>query len=66
MIVKVIVDAYSGYRMVATCVKQLNLSEFSDWEKEFRAYGPVDDSGFLKVDPEGPKPVCNDIGLHPT
>ena len=32
--VRMIIGACSGYRMVATCVKQLNLSEFSYWGKE--------------------------------
>jgi len=61
---KVIYDSYSGWRMIATCVRQLRYSEVVPWEKEFRAYGRVNGYGVL-IAPEK-KPVCPEIGITAT
>ena len=58
---KVIYDAYSGWRMVATCVKQLKYSQIVPWEDEFAAKGPVNRYGVLQ--PPKTKPVCPEIGI---
>lgn len=45
---------------MATCVKQLKMSQITPWEKEFRASGPVNKYGVLQVKE---KPVCPEISI---
>jgi len=58
---KVLMDAYAGWRMIYTCVKQVKYSQLVPWEKEFIASGPVNSYGVLQ--PPKEKPVCNEIGI---
>jgi hypothetical protein len=52
-----------GYRMMATCVKQMKFSQVNPWEKEFAASGPVNSYGVLQVKE---KPVCPEISINAT
>jgi len=63
LIIKVLSDGYSGYRMMATCIIQLRMSQKDPWERQFRAGGPVNEWGILQVNE---KPVCPEIPIEST
>jgi len=61
LIIKVLSDGYSGYRMMATCIIQLRMSQKDPWELQFRAGGPLNEWGILQVKE---KPVCPEIPIE--